>query len=102
MKVVTALTGRRAATQLRILVGCLTALLCFCVPPSLLHAQNQSSAATAGQKQFESGQYSAAITTLKNAVAANPKDAAAQYWLGRACYEQKNFQDSADAREKAT
>lgn len=103
MKVVTALTRKeRVATGLRRLAGYLAVLLCVCVPPSLLHAQNQGSAATAGQKQFESGQYSAAATALKNAVAANPKDAAAQYWLGRVYYEQKNFQASADALEKAT
>src|ERR1700683_4699135 len=85
--------------------GLLTALLCFLFAPAplLLHAQSsgQSSAATAAQKQFEAGQYAAAVTGAKNAAAANPKDAAAQYWLGRGYYEQKNFQASADALEKA-
>jgi cytochrome c-type biogenesis protein CcmH/NrfG len=68
----------------------------------LVQSSNQSGAASAGQKQFETGQFSAAATTLKNATAANPKDAAAHYWLGRTYYEQKNFQGAADELEKAT
>lgn len=90
--------ARLRTVWLSIAAACLAALLLISIAPP---AHAQSSAVPAAQKQFEAGQYAAAIASLKNAVAQNPKDSAAQYWLGRSYYEQENFQAAADALEKA-
>jgi len=64
-------------------------------------AHSDGSLVTA-QHQFDSGFYSDAITTLRNAAAKNPKDAQAYYWLGRSYYELKDFTDSITQLEQAT
>ncbi len=53
------------------------------------------------QHQFDSGFYSDAITTLRNAATQNPKDAQAYYWLGRSFYELKDFTDAIAQLEQA-
>lgn len=52
--------------------------------------------------QFELGNYSGAVNTLNNAVARNPNDAEAQYWLARAYYELKDFNNAVSHAERAT
>ena len=54
------------------------------------------------QHQFDSGFYSDAITTLRNATTQNPKDAQAYYWLGRSFYELKDFTNAIAQLEQAT
>jgi tetratricopeptide (TPR) repeat protein len=55
----------------------------------------------AAQRQFNSGSYSAAISTLQAAVAQNPSSAEAYYWLGRCYYELKDYDNAITAGEKS-
>ena len=55
----------------------------------------------AAQRQFNSGSYSAAISTLQTAVAQNPSSAEAYYWLGRCYYELKDYDNAITAGEKS-
>jgi tetratricopeptide (TPR) repeat protein len=63
-------------------------------------ARGDASLVTA-QHQFDSGFYSDAITTLRNATTKNPKDAQAYYWLGRSFYELKDFTNAIVQLEQA-
>ena len=60
-----------------------------------------SPAAVDGQRKVDSGDYSGAISALQSAVSQNPSDAAAFYWLGRAFYELRDYDNSAASEEKA-
>ena len=55
----------------------------------------------AAQKQFHSGNYSAAISTLESAVAQNPNAAEAYYWLGRNYYELHDYDNAIAQVEKS-
>ena len=55
----------------------------------------------AAQRQFNSGNYSAAISTLQGAVSQNPSSAEAYYWLGRCYYELKDYDNAITAAEKS-
>jgi tetratricopeptide (TPR) repeat protein len=57
---------------------------------------------TQARHQIELGNYSLAVTTLSNAVARNPNDAEAQFWMARAYYEMKDFNNAATHAERAT
>ena len=70
-----------------------------------LHAEPRSSAAVAmpadasallqtAQRQFNAGNYSAAITTLQSAVTQNPSSGEAYYWLGRTYYEIRDYDNA--------
>jgi tetratricopeptide (TPR) repeat protein len=54
------------------------------------------------QQQFESGNYSAAITTLESAAASSPQDARLYYWMGRSYYELRDYKDASGQLEHAT
>jgi tetratricopeptide (TPR) repeat protein len=77
-----------------------------------LHAEPRSSAAVAmpadasallqtAQRQFNAGNYSAAITTLQSAVTQNPSSGEAYYWLGRTYYEIRDYDNAIAAGEKS-
>lgn len=53
------------------------------------------------QHQFNQGNYSAAIATLRSAVAQNPNSAEAYYWLGRNYYELHDFDNAISQAEKS-
>jgi tetratricopeptide (TPR) repeat protein len=55
----------------------------------------------AAQRQFNAGNYSAAITTLQAAVTQNPNSAEAFYWLGRTSYEVRDYDNAITAAEKS-
>jgi tetratricopeptide (TPR) repeat protein len=60
-----------------------------------------SPAAADGQKKVLAGEYRPAISALQSAVSANSSDAAAFYWLGRAYYEIKDYDNASTSEEKA-
>lgn len=53
------------------------------------------------QRQFNSGSYSSAITTLQSAITQTPTSAEAYYWLGRSYYELNDFDSAIAAGEKS-
>jgi tetratricopeptide (TPR) repeat protein len=53
------------------------------------------------QRQFNAGNYSAAITTLQSAVTQNSSSGEAYYWLGRTYYEIRDYDNSIAAGEKS-
>jgi len=53
------------------------------------------------QRQFDSGDYSRAVTTLQSAVALAPSSAGAFYWLGRSYYEIRDYDTSIAQLQKA-
>jgi tetratricopeptide (TPR) repeat protein len=55
----------------------------------------------AAQRQFNSGSYSAAISTLHSVVSQNPSSAEAYFWLGRCYYELKDYDNAITAGEKS-
>lgn len=60
-----------------------------------------SPAAADGQRKVDSGDYRGAISLLQSAVSQTPTDAAAFYWLGRAFYELRDYDNAAVSEEKA-
>jgi tetratricopeptide (TPR) repeat protein len=69
--------------------------------PAAAALPDASSAIQAAQRQFNSGKYTAAISTLQSAVAQNSASAEAYYWLGRCYYETLDYDNAADQLEKA-
>jgi tetratricopeptide (TPR) repeat protein len=55
----------------------------------------------AAQRQFNSGNYSSAISTLQSAIAQSPSNAEAYYWLGRSYYELRDYDNAISAGEKS-
>lgn len=53
------------------------------------------------QKQFQQGNYSASIATLRNAVAQDGTSAEAYYWLGRNYYELRDFDNAIAQAERS-
>ncbi|MFZ0522484.1 MAG: tetratricopeptide repeat protein [Candidatus Acidiferrales bacterium] len=53
------------------------------------------------QRQFNAGNYSAAIATLQAAVQQNPNSGEAYYWLGRSYYEIRDYDNAITAAEKS-
>ena len=53
------------------------------------------------QRQFNSGNYSAAIGTLQAAISQNSSSAEAYYWLGRSYYEIRDYDNAVTAGEKS-
>ena len=60
-----------------------------------------SPAVQSAQRQFNAGDYSGAINSLRSASAMTSSDADAHYWAGRAYYEQHNFDQAIVHLEKA-
>lgn len=54
------------------------------------------------QQQFESGNYTGAMATLRGQVARNPQDAKVHYWLGRCYYELRDYESAIAQAEQAT
>jgi tetratricopeptide (TPR) repeat protein len=55
----------------------------------------------ASEKQFESGTYATAITTLQSAISQSPSSADAYYWLGRCYYEIRDYDRAVTNAEKS-
>jgi tetratricopeptide (TPR) repeat protein len=53
------------------------------------------------EQQFDTGNYAAAITTLRAITSQDPSSALAHYWLGRCYYEVKNYDNSVAEFSKA-
>ena len=53
------------------------------------------------QRQFNAGNYSAAITSLQSAITQNSSSAEAYYWLGRTYYEIRDYDNAITAGEKS-
>ncbi len=64
-------------------------------------AAASSSLVQAAQRQFDSGDYAAAISTLQSAVSQNSSDADAYFWLARSYFEMHDFDSAIAQGEKA-
>jgi tetratricopeptide (TPR) repeat protein len=53
------------------------------------------------QHQFNSGNYTAAITSLQAAISQNSSNADAYYWLGRCYYESRDYDNAVTQAEKS-
>jgi tetratricopeptide (TPR) repeat protein len=53
------------------------------------------------QRQFNAGNYSAAITTLQSAITQNSGSGETYYWLGRTYYEIRDYDNAITAGEKS-
>ncbi|HXN26379.1 MAG TPA: tetratricopeptide repeat protein [Candidatus Acidoferrales bacterium] len=71
------------------------------LPFSSAIAVDASAPIQTAQRQFNAGNYSAAITTLQSAVTQNPNSAEAYYWLGRTYYEIRDYDNAIAAAEKS-
>ena len=56
------------------------------------HSPDASASLQNAIRQFNSGNYSGAVSTLQVAVIANPNNAELSYWLGRSYYEARGFE----------
>jgi tetratricopeptide (TPR) repeat protein len=81
-------------------VLCVAAISLWAVPRAAA-LPDASSAIQSAQKQFNSGDYAAAISTLQPAVSQNPSDGEAYYWLGRSYYELRDFDNAVTNAEKS-
>jgi tetratricopeptide (TPR) repeat protein len=75
--------------------------LCLAAPGPNCVAADSNPDIVQARHQFELGNYSGAVNTLNNAVARNPNDAEAQYWLARTYYELKDFNNAVSHAERA-
>jgi tetratricopeptide (TPR) repeat protein len=66
------------------------------------YAGDVSGALQTAQRQFNAGNYSAAITTLQSAVQQSPTSAEAFFWLGRSYYELHDYDNAIAQLEKST
>lgn len=64
-------------------------------------AGDSAGALAAAQRQFNSGNYSSAISTLQAAVMQNPASAEVHYWLGRNYYELRDYDNAVEQGEKS-
>src|SRR6202167_2734317 len=71
------------------------------LPFSSAIAVDASAPIQTAQRQFNAGNYSAAITTLQSAVTQNPNSAEAYYWLGRTYYQIRDYDNAIAAAEKS-
>jgi tetratricopeptide (TPR) repeat protein len=67
-----------------------------------VRAGDVSGALQTAQRQFNAGNYSAAITTLQSAVQQSPASAEAFFWLGRSYYELHDYDNAIAQLEKST
>lgn len=84
----------------KILARILGAALLVFLPQILLADATQEIAQA--RRQFDAGNYSAAMTTLRNAAAHASNDAEVHFWLARTSYETKDFDNAATEAERAT
>jgi tetratricopeptide (TPR) repeat protein len=71
------------------------------LPSLAVAAVDASALIQTAQRQFNAGNYSAAITTLQSAVTQNPNSAEVYYWLGRTYYEIRDYDNAIAAAEKS-
>ena len=71
------------------------------LPSFAVAAVDASAQIQMAQRQFNAGNYSAAISTLQSAVTQNPNSAEAYYWLGRTYYEIRDYDNAIAAAEKS-
>ncbi|MFZ0641482.1 MAG: tetratricopeptide repeat protein [Candidatus Acidiferrales bacterium] len=57
---------------------------------------------TGVQQQFDAGNYSGAMNTLRALVSQSPANAADHFWMGRCYYEMRDYSDAVSELEKAT
>src|SRR5215831_10912193 len=79
-----------------LLSALLTSLLL--ISPS---AESSQQALQAAQSHFAAGRYVEAQKLLTTALETTPQDAAVNYWLARACYEQHNYEKAVTYAETA-
>lgn len=64
-------------------------------------APDAASAVQTATRQFNSGNYSSAVSTLQLAAIANPNNAELFYWLGRSYYELRDYDNAITNGEKS-
>lgn len=69
--------------------------------PSIAAPADSSNEIQAAQRQFNAGNYAAAISTLQSAVSQNSATAEAYYWLGRSYYEISDYDSAVAQAEKS-
>jgi len=83
-------------------VASIAAIAICCAPLSMRAAANDSNAEIqAAQRQFNAGNYAAAISTLQSAVTQNSTGAEAYYWLGRSYYEVADYDSAVTQAERS-
>lgn len=100
---------RRQRRRTAELVSAVLLLAASCVYPGALSSARAAAAfpddapglLQAAQRQFDGGNYAAAISTLQSAVAQSPSSAQAYYWLGRSYYEIRNYDNAIAQAEKS-
>jgi tetratricopeptide (TPR) repeat protein len=90
--------NRRTQRSVAVAAGLLSAGLL--IAPRVLRA-DAASAIQSARRQMDAGNYSAAITTLQGAVPGNASNAEVVYWLGRAYYEMKDWDNAVAQGEKS-
>jgi len=77
--------------------------ICLCAfgAPVSAAASPDAAALQSARSQFEAGNYSAAVATLKMVVSQEPMNAEACYWLGRAYYELRDYDNAIAQGEKS-
>lgn len=84
-----------------LLIGARVVSALIGVPSFAVAAVDASALIQTAERQFNAGNYSAAITTLQSAVTQNPGSAEAYYWLGRTYYEIRDYDNAIAAAEKS-
>ena len=69
--------------------------------PAIAAPADIASEIQAAERQFNAGNYSAAISTLQSAVSQNPSSAEGYYWLGRSYYEVSDYDSAVAQAEKS-
>src|SRR5271154_6716510 len=67
----------------------------------LLPAADAAAMIQTAQRQFNTGNYSGAISTLQAAISNSSSNAEAYYWLGRSYYEIRDYDNAITAAEKS-
>src|SRR5271165_1730642 len=70
-------------------------------PATAAMPSDNSALLQTAQRQFNAGNYSAAITTLQSAITQNSSSTEAYYWLGRTYYEIRDYDNAIAAGEKS-
>jgi tetratricopeptide (TPR) repeat protein len=71
------------------------------MPTARVSAADGAALVQTAQHQFNSGNYTAAITSLQAAISQNSSNAEAYYWLGRCYYEVRDFDSAVTQAEKS-
>jgi tetratricopeptide (TPR) repeat protein len=71
------------------------------LPISGAIAADVSAQIQTAQRQFNAGNYSAAISTLQSGVTQNPNSGEGYFWLGRTYYEIRDYDNAIAAAEKS-